>query len=725
MNGEETINGVIERVAFHSLETGFAVLRVKIKGKPDLVTVIGSTPSVSAGELVEAAGRWGIDKNHGPQFKADQLKTTHPASAEGIEKYLASGAIRSIGPKTARSMVSAYGERTLEIVEKFPTVLLTIKGIGPKKLKRITQSWTEQKEVRKIILFMTEHGITSGRAVRIYRTYGQESIARIKENPYQLAEDIRGIGFKTADELAAKLGIDKNSPFRAKAAVQHTLQELAAQGHCGYPETTVIELTVKLVEVERPLIQTAVAAVLDDKSVVREEVDGTSWLYLAALFRAETGLAQAVRRLLAQQRHPLPSVDLEKAIPWVEQKLQIQLAAAQKEAIRQSCRHKLLVITGGPGVGKTTLVRSILEIFAARKLNCVLAAPTGRAAKRLAETTGRTAKTIHRLLEYDASSGAFVKNAQNPLEGDLFVLDEMSMVDVVLGYSFLRAVPQSACVILVGDVDQLPSVGPGAVLADLIDSGAVPVVRLTEIFRQASESQIITAAYDVNQGRMPNLVPPEKLSDFYFVEVEEPEQIQAMLVKLVKERIPARFTLDPKADVQVLSPMNRSLLGARNLNQVLQTALNPGDGGPEVQRFGWTFRIGDRVIQTVNDYERDVFNGDLGIIENINRIEQELTVNYEGRAVKYDFGDLDAISLAYVLSIHKSQGSEFPCVIIPLHTQHYLMLQRNLLYTAVTRGKRLVVVVGTRKALGMAIRQQDTRKRLTGMMRRLREFAGE
>ena len=715
----ETLNGFIERVTYHNPENGFAVLRVKVKGRDELATVIGSTTSVTAGEHVEASGRWVIDRQHGQQFRADELKTTHPASAEGIESYLASGAVRSIGPKLAAKIVAIYKERTLDIFEKSPDFLLHIHGIGQGRLQRIRQSWEEQKEVRKIILFLTEHGITSGRAVRIYRTYGHESIAKIKENPYQLADDIRGIGFKTADELAAKLGIDRNSPYRARAAVQYTLQELASQGHCGYPEPGVVEHAIKLVEIDRAIIEDAVQTVVREGVVVRQSIEDEPWLYLASLFWAEVGLAQSVHRIASATPHPLPRIDVEKAITWVERKLGIQLAAAQQEAIRQACQHKLLVITGGPGVGKTTLVRSILEIFAAKKLECVLAAPTGRAAKRLAETTGRTAKTVHRLLEFDPAKGEFKRNQDHPLAGDLFVLDETSMVDVVLGHQVLRAIPREACVILMGDVDQLPSVGPGAVLAGLIASNVVPVVRLTKIFRQAKQSRIITAAYAINNGQMPDLSTSEELTDFYFVESQEPETIQEMVVRLVKERIPSRFGLDPKSDVQVLTPMNRSVLGARNLNQVLQTALNPGAGGPEVQRFGWTFRIGDRVIQNENNYDRDVFNGDLGIVEKINRVEQTMTVNFEGRPVEYDFGDLDEVALAYVLSIHKSQGSEFPCVVIPLHTQHYLMLQRNLLYTAVTRGKRLVVLVGTKRALAMTVRRVDAGQRYTALRGRL------
>ncbi len=717
----ETVNGPIERVTFHNPENGFCVLRIKLPGRPEPATVVGHLSQPSVGEFVEAVGDWVLDKQHGRQFRAAALRTAQPSSVDGIQRYLGSGAIRSIGPQLAEKIVGIYKERTLEVLDKSPDVLLHIRGIGPKRYERIKASWDEQREVRRIMLFLQECGLGGGgRAIRIYRHYGQAAIEIIKSNPYKLADDIRGIGFKTADALARKLGMAMNAPARVRAGIRFVLAELTGEGHVACPETLLVEQASQLLEVDEALVSEAIEFERNENRIVREPIDGDPWIYLTALHRAEVGIAQSVQRLVAASSHPLPSIDIEKAIEWVERKLNLPLAPRQRDAVREACRAKFLVITGGPGVGKTTIVRSILEIFLAKRKQCLLAAPTGRAAKRLAESTGQSAKTIHRLLEFDPSSGDFLRGPNRPLEADLVIIDEASMIDIVLGHQLLRAIPDSAAVLLVGDVDQLPSVGPGTVLADLIASQTVPVARLTEIFRQARESRIITAAHAIHSGEEPETAPPgDKTSDFYLIEAETPDAIRDMVVRMVAERIPARFGVDPKRDVQVLAPMHRGELGTQSLNEALQNVLNPKGDTPEVERFGTVFRLGDRVIQTENSYKREVFNGDLGVVQAINRVEQQLTVAFEGREVEYDFGDLDELQLAYALSIHKSQGSEYPCVVIPLHTQHFVMLQRNLIYTAVTRGRRLVVLVGPRKALAMAVRRQDQQLRYTALKQRL------
>ncbi|HVS37803.1 MAG TPA: ATP-dependent RecD-like DNA helicase, partial [Gemmataceae bacterium] len=714
----EHLSGVVERVTFHNPDTGFAVLRVQPRGRRGLVAVVGNAPSVAAGEQIEAVGAWVQDRDHGEQFKADQLTCTPPQSVEGVERYLGSGLVKGIGPRLAREIVKVFGERTLAVIDESPSFLREVKGIGPRRIQRIREGWRQHKAVRDIMVFLQSHGVGTARAVRIYKTYGDQAVAIVRANPYWLAADIWGVGFKTADELAQRLGCDPQSPQRARAALRFLLQRLSQEGHVGYPEPALLDPALLrdkagVADVPAELLAAAVEAERQAGEMVRETEAAPPLLYLKPLFLAELGVARSLLRL-REGDHPLPPPagggGWGTAVRAVESRMGLELAAAQRDAVAAAARNKVLVVTGGPGVGKTTIVRGILGIFSGRGLRCALCAPTGRAAKRLTETTGREAKTIHRLLEFDPALGGFRRDAANPLDLDLLVVDEASMVDVVLMHQLTRAVPARACLVLVGDVDQLPSVGPGTVLADVIASGAVPVVRLTEVFRQAGQSCIVRAAHAVRRGEIPESAAPGQ-GDFYFVEADEPAAILDRIVTMVRQRIPQRFGLDPFRDVQVLTPMNRTELGAHALNIRLQAVLNPPTGGPEIERFGWKFRVGDKVLQTHNDYQKEVFNGDLGRIAAIDETEREIVVDFDGKRVPYDFGELDEISLAYALTIHKAQGSEYPAVVLPLHTQHFLMLQRNLLYTGLTRGKRLVVLVGARKALETAVRRQDTMRR--------------
>ena len=715
----ERLTGSVERVTFHSEESGFCVLRVKVKGHLELVTVIGSAASITPGEYIECIGVWTNDRTHGMQFKSSQLKVVPPTTLEGIEKYLGSGMVRGIGPHYAKILVKAFKENVFTVIENEPESLLKLPGIGKKRVEKITSAWSEQKAIREIMVFLQSHGVGTGRAVRIYKTYGDEAIIKVSENPYRLALDIHGIGFKTADLIAGKLGIASDSLIRAQAGVRHVLQELSGDGHCATPWETLVEESAKLLEIPVVILEQAILEESTLENLVQEDIGGRPCLFLTPLQRAEVGTAASIRRIL-EGSTPWDNIDVSKAIPWVAEKTGLTLSASQQEAVHLALTSKAVVITGGPGVGKTTLVNSILLIIQAKHLRVTLCAPTGRAAKRLSESTGLEAKTIHRLLEFDPKSYGFKRGKDNPLDTDLLVIDESSMVDIVLMNKLLSAVPSRAALMIVGDVDQLPSVGPGAVLADIIDSGVVPTVRLTEIFRQAASSRIIVNAHRINKGEMPLKAEGTELSDFYFIPAETPEDIYAKLVQVVTERIPKRFGLHPVKDVQILTPMNRGGLGARSLNAELQKVLNE-KSEPKISRFGTTFAPGDKVIQTVNNYDKEVFNGDIGHIESIDVEEGLLTVKYDDRLVEYEFGELDEVQLAYATSIHKSQGSEYPAVVIPLAMQHYTLLERNLIYTAVTRGKKLVTIIGQPKALAMAVKNRKSNKRLTKLATRISE----
>jgi exodeoxyribonuclease V alpha subunit len=715
-SAQEVLAGLVERVTYHNVENGFCVLRAKARGHRDVVTVVGHAATIAAGEWITASGEWTNDRTHGQQFKARFLRTSPPTSADGIEKYLASGMIRGVGPVYAKKLVRAFGEKVFEIIEETPGRLQDIDGVGPVRAANILAAWAEQKAVREIMVFLHSHGVGTARAVRIFKTYGSDAIQVMTENPYRLARDIRGIGFKTADAIAMKLGIEKTATMRVRAGISYALTEVMDEGHCGLPTDELVPLAEKLLEVPEELVRTALDLELREGNVIADHVGDAPCVFLAGLYRAERTIAGRLMRL-ANGTLPWPWIDPDKALPWVEKHIGLTLAESQIVAIRLALKSKVVVMTGGPGVGKTTIIRGILRILAAKGTELLLCAPTGRAAKRMTEATGFEAKTIHRLLEVDPKSDGFKRGEDNPLDCDLLVVDEASMVDVLLMQALLKAIPDRAALLVVGDIDQLPSVGPGQVLADIISSGAVPVVRLTEVFRQAAQSRIITNAHRINQGMVPDLSPPESDSDFYFVQAEDPETAVARIIELVKTRIPKRFGLDPIRDIQVLCPMNRGGVGARSLNIELQGALNPA-GEHKVERFGWTFSPGDKIMQVEND--KEVYNGDIGTIDSVDTAEGVLAASFDGRTITYEFGELDMLVPAYAATIHKSQGSEYPAVVIPVHTQHYTMLQRNLLYTGVTRGKKLVVLIGQKKAIAIAVRNVSGRRRWSKLAEWLR-----
>ena len=732
------VAGTVERVTFHSEDTGFCVLRVNAARRREPVTVVGTAAAVGPGEFVEANGAWVNDRRHGLQFRAEHLRVVPPSTLEGIEKYLGSGMIRGIGPHFAAQLVHAFGAEVFEVIENDPDRLRELPGIGPKRQSQVVAAWAEQKAVREIMVFLQSHGVGSARAVRIYRLYGDQAVDRVREDPYRLTLDVRGIGFRTADAIAQSIGFDSDSIPRARAGIRHVLQELAGEGHCAGEREALVEAAADLLEVEAEVVGRALARELADEELVDETRDGEAWIFLPALHRSERGAAGHLGRLLRGGAPPWGSIDPEKAIPWAEQRVGFELSGSQREAVACAIRERVTVITGGPGVGKTTIVNAVLRIVRAKGVRARLCAPTGRAAKRLAESTGLEASTIHRLLEFDPATGGFRHGLDQPLDTDFVVVDEVSMVDIVLANQLFRAIPDHAALLLVGDVDQLPSVGPGSVLAEIIGSERVPTVRLTEIFRQAESSRIVVNAHRINRGESPEYPrPPNRSegegagkgaetargnaapSDFYVIPVHDAEEARDRLLQVVTERIPRRFGFDPMADLQVLTPGRRGGLGATALNAELQSLLNPGSPA-RVNRYGTTYARGDKVLQTVNDYQKEVFNGDIGRIVAVDPEEQTVTVDFEGRPVPYEFSELDELSLAYAITVHKSQGSEFPAVVIPLTTQHYMLLERNLVYTGVTRGKRLVVLVAEPRALAIAVRRFESVQRRSRLAERLR-----
>jgi exodeoxyribonuclease V alpha subunit len=642
----------------------------------------------------------------------------------GIQKYLGSGLIKGIGPVMSKRIVKKFGKDTLDVIEKDIGKLITVDGIGKKRIEMVKVAWAEQKEIREVMLFLQSHGVSSGYATKIFKQYGDRSIAVVKENPYRLATDIFGIGFVTADSIAEKLGFSKNSELRAEAGILYVLHQLSDDGHVYYPYGMLITKCQEILQVDREVIEEAFGTISLDKKIIIEDLnedvvefrENNKAVYLAKFHLSETSIANRLKKLIRTSKS-IRKIDAGKAIDWVQKQLSINLAEKQIGAIRCSIDNKVMVITGGPGTGKTTIINAILRIFEKLKIQIMLAAPTGRAAKRMSETTGHEAKTIHRMLEYSIQKGGFQKNEENPLECDLLVIDEASMVDTILMHHLLKAIPKQATFILVGDVNQLPSVGAGNVLNDIISSAAVPVVELNEIFRQAKESQIIVNAHRINNGQMPQLNSSHPASDFYFIEKEDPEGVLQIILELAQERIPKKLGFDPFDGIQVITPMHRGTVGAENLNSELQGTLNPGEGG--LLRGTRNFRVNDKVMQIKNNYDKEVFNGDIGKIARIDLENQAVSITFDGRCVDYDYTDLDEIVLAYAVSVHKSQGSEYPAVIIPNLTQHYMLLQRNLIYTAVTRGRKLVVIVGSRKALAIGVKNNKTEKRYTYLRQRL------
>ena len=721
------LKGQIERITYTNEENGYTIAKVKVHGQRDLVTILGNFTSPMPGEIVTMKGFWVNHPKYGEQFKVINYETSVPATVYGIKKYLASGLIKGLGPVIAERIVKKFGDKTLDVIEKDINNLYQVEGIGEKRVSMIEKAWQDQKEIREVMVFLQAHGVSAAYATKIFKQYGDRSIEVVKENPYRLAMDIFGIGFVTADNIAKNLGFDKNSPVRAEAGILYILNQMADQGHVYYPYECLMKKCMEVLEVEKEILADAFGRIEEAKHIRIEDLNddiedfeiNNKAVYLTRFHVCETGIARRFK-ILANVPGPVKTKDIDKALEWVENRLAIRLANKQKEAVQCALEHKIMVITGGPGTGKTTIINAIVKILSQAGARVLLAAPTGRAAKRMSEATGYGASTIHRLLKFSPSTGKFEKNYDSPLECDAIILDEASMIDTVLMYHLLKAVPNDSTLILVGDINQLPSVGPGNVLKDIIASKAVPVVALNQIFRQANKSRIIVNAHRIKQGLMPKSDNSDPLTDFYFIEKEEPYDVLNIILRLVKERIPEKFGFNSIDDIQVLTPMHKGVVGAGNLNTELQKALNPET--TQIVRGQRIFKKGDKVMQIKNNYDKEVFNGDIGRIIRIIPYDQELWISFDGREVVYEYSDLDEIIMAYAISVHKSQGSEYPVIVMPVLIQHYMLLQRNLIYTGITRGRKLVILVGTKKALAMGVKNDKPKTRYTHLSQRLTEY---
>ncbi len=705
------LRGVVEHITYQNPENGWSVMKVKVKDYKDLVTLTGSLLDVPVGSVLLCEGQWKVDARYGQQYVVESWEEVMPATIYGIEKYLGSGLIKGIGPAYARAIVSRFGLEILEVIENDIERLLEVPRLGRKRMEKIRESWEKQKDIKEVMVFLQGYGVSTAYAAKIYRQYQKDAIKTVKENPYKLADDIWGIGFKTADGIASKMGYENNDPRRCRSGILYTLNRLAEEGHVYAEPEQLVTAAKELLQADEEPIRKAIADMIEAKDLIADN----DVLYLPPFYHAENGSAKRLTSLLSESL--FSDMAAEEAVPYGNQSNNgIVYDEVQQAAIKQALESKVMVLTGGPGTGKTTTTQGIIAAFKSRGMQILLAAPTGRAAKRMTEATGMEAKTIHRLLEYNPMDG-YKRNDENPLEGDALIVDECSMIDIMLFYNLMKAIPSKMRLILVGDIDQLPSVGAGNVLRDIIDSQRIPVVRLTRIFRQAQTSRIVMNAHAINAGRFPN-ISNGKDTDFFFIKAEDAEAIPQLIVSLVRDRLSRAYSYNPK-EIQVLTPMQRGNVGAGNLNTELQNALNPS--GESLTRGGYTFRRGDKVMQIRNNYDKNVFNGDIGYVNAVDTTERTLTVIYDGRLVEYDVSELDELTLAYAVTIHKSQGSEFPVVVIPVTMKHYVMLQRNLIYTGITRAKKICVLVGTTKALAYAIKQNTGSKRNTTLKERLND----